>query len=536
MIAPMHGHVHVISGDITALACDAWLLPTDEVFRVSRSFAKAAGVEPNHCVEGQGWAGSRVVPLAGDRTGPAIWLGNVGLDEASVEWHVGVVEPYVAQAMEDLAGIRRMPLLALPVVGTGEGGMAADKGAIYQALLPELLRCARAYQADLVLVCRDRRSYSAAQRVRRRLLDQQSSDSPTWDLGERATELVAAAERLGREARRQNVVLFMGAGVSVGAGLPAWQQLLDGLAHDLEFSDDALQRLRHMDVRDQAAILQLHLGADSASEGQTLHDAVSAQLGDSSHALVHGLLASLPCREAVTTNYDRLFEIAAQGADGAPLAVLPYQAVEPGQRWLLKLHGSVDQADSIVLTRDDYLRIPTSHGALFGLVQAMLLTRRMLFVGYSLSDDDFHQIVREVRMARRGVADVESLGTLGTVLTLFDDDFFSSLWPDLEVVAIAPHPGDAPTDTQVAAAARLLQIFCDRVAFESSDLDAYLLDPTYEELLDDDELALAEALSKLDVDPETSSGARVQRLLEEFGGEGQLGVGYALNHPQRSQD
>lgn len=514
----MRGHVHVISGDIMTLACDAWLLPTDEAFRVSAAFAGAAGVAPDHCVEGQDWAGSRVVRLAGGRTGPAIWLGNVGLSDVSVEWHVGVIEPFVKRAKEDLAGVPQMPLLALPVVGTGEGGMAADKGAIYQALLPELLRCAREHEVDLVLVCRDRRSYSAAQRVRRRLFEAQSGESPTWDLGERSDLLLEAARRLGREARRENVVLFMGAGVSVGAGLPAWQQLLDELADRLDFGDDVQKRLRQLDVRDQAAILQNHRGVGDEGEAPSLHDAVSVLFHQSTHALIHGLLASLPGRESVTTNFDNLFELAVQGADDAPLAVLPYQAVEPGQRWLLKLHGSIDRADSIVLTRDDYLKIPASHGALFGLVQAMLLTRHMLFVGYSLSDDDFHQIVHEVRIARRGVADVDALGTLGTVLTLFDDDLFATLWPDLDVVAIAPQPGDAPTDAQVAAAARLLQIFCDRVAFEASDLDAYLLDPTYEELLDEEERSLAMALNKLDVDPRTSSGARVQRLLGEFGG------------------
>ena len=54
---------------------------------------------------------------------------------------------------------------------------------------------------------------------------------------------------------------------------------------------------------------------------------------------------------------------------------------------------------SIVLSRDDYLRFEGEGVALAGIVQAMVLTRHMLFVGYSLSDDNFHRLVHQVRTA-----------------------------------------------------------------------------------------------------------------------------------------
>ena len=52
-----------------------------------------------------------------------------------------------------------------------------------------------------------------------------------------------------------------------------------------------------------------------------------------------------------------------------------------------------------MLSRDDYLRFEAEGVALAGIVQAMLLTRHMLFVGYSLSDDNFHRLVHQVRAA-----------------------------------------------------------------------------------------------------------------------------------------
>ena len=65
--------------------------------------------------------------------------------------------------------------------------------------------------------------------------------------------------------------------------------------------------------------------------------------------MTDALLASLGTREGVTTNYDPLFEIAAQDQSSLS-AVLPFYCVGLGQRWLLKLHGSVERPESIVFT------------------------------------------------------------------------------------------------------------------------------------------------------------------------------------------
>ncbi len=269
-------------------------------------------------------------------------------------------------------------------------------------------------------------------------------------------------------------------------------------------------------MRDQAAVLQRRLGSAKA-----LHDVIAGQLLHTSYALTHGHLASLPTSEAVTTNYDQLFEAAVASVDGT-MAVLPYQPVRRGERWLLKLHGSIDRDDSIVLTRSDHLGAPARHGALFGLVQAMLLTRHMLFVGYSLSDEDFHQLVHGVRLALAGA---EPAAQFGTVLALFDDPLFAELWSeDVEVVAVADEPHGEPSPAEVAGAARRLQILLDLIAFEAADLGASLLDPTYAGLLSAPEARLARSLQALADDPEVTgaaddlpAAARVRQLLRELG-------------------
>ena len=140
--------------------------------------------------------------------------------------------------------------------------------------------------------------------------------------------------------------------------------------------------------------------------------------------------------ENVTTNYDTLFETALGGPEKC--SVLPYAPVSRDKPWLLKLHGSVDRPDDIVLTRTEYLGLPERAGALFGILQAMLMTRHMLFVGYSLTDDSFHKVMHEVRRAR---SNTDSKDKVGTALLLTGDPLLQEMWDlDLDFISMSPDP------------------------------------------------------------------------------------------------
>lgn len=112
----------------------------------------------------------------------------------------------------------------------------ADKGAVHRALLPVLERTAATEQVDIVLVTWSRRAYSAAQRLRPDgLIDNgDPGGRPRWDLGgPNTSKLQAKAKELTHQIRADNLVLFLGAGVSAGVGLPVWQELIDDLARDV---------------------------------------------------------------------------------------------------------------------------------------------------------------------------------------------------------------------------------------------------------------------------------------------------------------
>src|SRR4029079_9529087 len=128
---------------------------------------------------------------------------------------------------------------------------------------------------------------------------------------------------------------------------------------------------------------------------------------------------------ATTPNYDRLFEDAWSVPDPDGLSVLPGAIKPDARRWLLKMHGCLSDPERVVLTRSRYTRYDEQLPALSGMVQAFLVTRHVLFVGFSLSDDNFHRIVDAVRRLR---GESGTPGHLGTALSLGAGGLAEVLW------------------------------------------------------------------------------------------------------------
>lgn len=124
----------------------------------------------------------------------------------------------------------------------------------------------------------------------------------------------------------------------------------------------------------------------------------------------HRELATMPyLSEIVTTNWDRYFE---QECGAIPIVSdVDYALHELRNRKVYKIHGSIDSLSSIVATSDDYEAALNSlrGNAIGGTLRHLLATKRVNFVGYSLSDSDFIEIYNALtvgmsKMRPRGYA------------------------------------------------------------------------------------------------------------------------------------
>lgn len=510
MIHRSVGHLYVIDGDLQQLAVDAWLLPTDPEFRMTNSWAATLQSSRNlQETVRVGWDDCLAVFLE-NIDGADVWLGNVGRTDAQPEHYLDVALEFLTRASDDcreradLEG--RIPILALNHVGTGQGGGYDHHATILSKLISGIRSALNRGEivADVVLVAWGEQPESASQYFR---ATQSAAwqDDLQWDFGARSSELHRIAIDLAERARLQQLSIFLGAGTSVGAGLPSWKSLLMGVAQasgtlaDGENLDDLL------DLRDQAALIDVRL----RRSGSSIHEQLSDALAHTKYSLQHGLLASLPCNEFITTNVDELFEKACR-ANGRQLTVMPNTEGD-ARRWLLKLHGTVSEPEGMVFTRENYLDAGRSSRALLGLVQAMLFTRHMLFVGYGLADEDFHELVYEVRKA---YGNKPTQGPIGTVLLLTDESLKSEIWSDtLRVVPVGSSQSTSDNARDIAR-------FLDLVGMLSAEKHMFFLDRRYAHPSTDNERALDTALRELPrlvTDKDSPIWHEVETLLRRLG-------------------
>lgn len=64
----------------------------------------------------------------------------------------------------------------------------------------------------------------------------------------------------------------------------------------------------------------------------------------------------------------------------------------------MKLHGSIDQPNTIVLTRSDYARARVDRKEMLSFFRGELADAAFLFIGFSLSDPNFNLIHDDIRL------------------------------------------------------------------------------------------------------------------------------------------
>ncbi len=517
------GHVFVIRGDLRNLACSAWMQTTDKRLRPGGRWEidipdAPARLDPD---DRAAFEAERVFAIPvwprDDALEPIPFLTAVpfyGVKTAD-EFRPRIrafVEAAVSIVRSRGTGDRPRHLLGVPPIGFGRGGGALRKGDVIKVLLDEARALAHEFEVDIAIVLRDdAKAYALAQHLRK------ESAVDAWP--ELSSSMMRHARRLGSLARKGRLVPFMGAGVSVSAGAPTWAQLIERLADRAGLGPEVRSALldENRDALDQATFVRQAIQERSPDDPTAFVREIAAITDAPRYGLAPALLAALESEQAITLNYDRLFERAA--ADGGMARrTIPSTAPrdDTDDRWLLKLHGSVDDPSSIVLTRSDYLGFNTDRAALSSIVKATLLTRHMLFVGFGMRDDHFHEIIHDVRRA------MESSGAppsdVGTVLTLQDDPLDRELLRELEFVPFAP----IQPEPDIAAAARRLEIFLDAVLAFAGDAHSYLLDATYNEGLSDDERDLRDAILRMmselpQAAGSTTSWTVVKRMLNDLG-------------------
>lgn len=459
------GQVFLAHGRIETIVHDVAVIPTDAYFSVREYWSPLVG-EPRVAAKPRSWP----TVFGQSATSDNVWFIDVGdvihggislLTRRTTE-----LLTTIAHTHTEVHKSRTKLRVAMPVLAVAGGGMSERKGDVVRSLMESLVAATRSLNIDVVVVTPNRSVFSAVQTFRR--------DLNPWQLNQSDLE---QAQRLGHLAAHGQLALFLGAGVSVPAGLPTWSELLTELNQS---GDNSVDELTKLSALDQAQVLEMRV----PQLGNRIADITKRARRPS---LAHALLAGLGCAEAITTNYDDLYETAANASRQPVMSVLPWSPARPGHPWVLKMHGDASHPETIVLTRRQFVRYDAETRPAGSLLQSLLLTRHLLVVGASLNDDNVSRLTYEVDEFRR------KNGLTGTFATFLDVDGVPArkeLWSgQLDWLSFS--------GSSIQERVRNLEIMLDAVAAFATTDASWLLDARFEGLLSEPEQDVAREARQL---------------------------------------
>jgi len=186
--------------------------------------------------------------------------------------------------------------------------------------------------------------------------------------------------------KQRNVVLFVGAGVSMNLGLLSWKGLISKMAEDLGFEPERFSTFGdYLALAEYYKIKTGSLGGLRSWMDRTWHsDAV-----DIAQSEVHRLIVETDFPIIYTTNYDRWLEIAFdhhQKSYSKITNVTDLVRIREGATQIVKFHGDFDDDRSLVLDESSYFERLEFESPLDIKLRSDVLARSVLFIGYSLSD------------------------------------------------------------------------------------------------------------------------------------------------------
>jgi len=213
------------------------------------------------------------------------------------------------------------------------------------------------------------------------------------------------------ELAERRAVLFLGAGLSVSAGLstssvvPDWAQLLEKLGRHLprkKERDYVGKLIRKKLFLDAAQIVRDGVSAADFVAG--LREEIPGTLRG--HAGVYEHLLKLDPKIILTTNFDEYIEQQFLHYSGGNRAhsVCRYTQdhmlddIRSPMRVIGKIHGCITEPGSAILTRRSYFEARRRFQTYFSIVESIVTVNTVIFLGYSFSDPDVSLILENVNL------------------------------------------------------------------------------------------------------------------------------------------
>jgi hypothetical protein len=207
-------------------------------------------------------------------------------------------------------------------------------------------------------------------------------------------------ENLFELIRREEVVIWAGAGFSMYAGYPSANELASKIYNSL-LESEKKHISPHLPLPDLAEEYNRTKGSRHPLY-KILIDIFLHQ--NPKNIKYHQMLAGIPhIKTIITTNYDRLFELA-YGAEGQKITHKNISYIDSNKVHIFKVHGDLEDLDSVVLTKTDYLKFIEGelNTIYWSIITERIATKNILFLGFSLEDTNILALYDKVKKAQGG--------------------------------------------------------------------------------------------------------------------------------------
>ena len=192
-----------------------------------------------------------------------------------------------------------------------------------------------------------------------------------------------------------NCVVFVGSGLSIAAGLPGWPDLLrrmikwaEEYGRDMSDRADLEKDIDDNKLLDVAEEMRERLGENDFRQFMVK----VFRNPDLGPVEAHELLTEIPFSAVITSNYDTFVEDTCIRKGPSPLVFtqLDYPelagALRDDEFYVLKVHGTINRMETIILGRSDYREVMFSNPAYQQHLATLFSTKTVLFLGFALTD------------------------------------------------------------------------------------------------------------------------------------------------------
>lgn len=231
-------------------------------------------------------------------------------------------------------------------------------------------------------------------------------------IGQSSIYIPSVPKQLINSIKENKCILFAGAGASIDAKLPSWNELVVTFVERVmeaypELKNQEREEIEKLLCERKYMVLASYclrkLGSYEFSD--VLRQKLSC-FGKKS--LTHETLAKIPFKAVITTNFDGFIEQtnAQNGRFYKTLLPSDMNIAEDrlgGALPILKIHGSYENPDTIVLTKAEIRELLFNKPQYNETLKRYFTENTVLFYGYSFKDSDVDFILQEIMADKRGL-------------------------------------------------------------------------------------------------------------------------------------